>query len=88
MGVVIGLVWIVGIFVAVGVGRARIGMSQWGRLGLETVMRSLPWFLTSLVIMMFWPIALIVWLARGRAETPWELEETPRNGTLVVKRRH
>jgi hypothetical protein len=86
MGIVIALIYIVGIVAAVGVGRHRIGMSQLGMLPAKTVFLSLPWFLNSMVLMMFWPVALIVWLARGKQETPWELREA-RDGTLIVKRR-
>jgi ABC-type dipeptide/oligopeptide/nickel transport system permease component len=86
MGVVIGLTWLIGMVVTVCVGRARIGMSQWGIVPLETVIRSLPWFVTSMVVIAFWPVALVIWLVRGRPSTPWELTTT-RDNTLIVKRR-
>jgi hypothetical protein len=86
MGLVIALIYIVGILAAVGVGRHRVGMSQMGRLDAKLVFLSLPWFLSSLVVIMFWPVALVVWLARGKQDTPWELLEA-RDGTLMVKRR-
>lgn len=58
----------VGVFVAVVVIRARAGVGQrrirvFGRGGF-----GLAWTATSAIAVAFWPITLIVWLARGRPE--------------------
>jgi hypothetical protein len=87
MGLIIGLIWFLGLIVTVGVQRVRIGMTLMGTLSARTVFGSLPWFLICLVSAMFWPIALIIWIAQGRKETPWELLTSPRDNALLVKRR-
>jgi hypothetical protein len=87
MGLVIGLIWIIGLIVTICVQRVRIGMTLMGTLSARTVFGSLPWFLICTVSAMFWPVALIVWIAQGRKETPWELVSSPRDNALLVKRR-
>ncbi|HTJ70942.1 MAG TPA: hypothetical protein VL551_25595 [Actinospica sp.] len=87
MDLVIGLCYFLGMIITTGVQRARIGMTLMGTLSARTVFGSLPWFLVCTVSILFWPIALIAWLAQGRRETPWELIEAPRDGALLVRRR-
>jgi len=84
---VFGAIYLVGIIGAVVVGRARVGLSQRGRLSGATMMRSVPWFVTQMASMILWPIFLIVWLAKGRPESPWEAVTAGRDGSLTVRRR-
>jgi ABC-type dipeptide/oligopeptide/nickel transport system permease component len=84
--IVIALIWFIGMVVTVGVGRSRIGMTQRGTLPIELILRSLPWFLTTMVVIAFWPVVLALWLVRGRPPTPWELVKSPRDNGLIVRR--
>ncbi len=87
MGAVIGAVYVVGVIATVAVGRYRVGLSQRGRLDGSTALRSMPWVAVSSASMLLWPVFLAVWLARGRPETPWETQTSPRDGALVIRRR-
>ncbi|MGV9213665.1 hypothetical protein ACTFTM_17565 [Micromonospora sp. RB23] len=62
------LVYFVGFFIGMIAVRARAGLGQGpikilgdGGVGLE-------WFVGSLLTLMFWPVSLVLWLARGRPE--------------------
>lgn len=85
MGLVLGLIYFVGLFGSLVVGRSRAGLTQLGRLNLATIFTSLEWFVHQLASLFLWPIFLVVWLARGRPESPWRSETTAR-GTLRVVR--
>lgn len=86
MGAVIALIYLIGIIGSVVVGRSRAGITQSGRLSMETILRSLPWFLTQMAAMAVWPVFLVVWIARGRPASPWKC--TPlADGTLTIRRR-
>jgi hypothetical protein len=87
MGLVLGTIYVIGLLAVVVVSRARVGLTQLGRMSGATVLGSLPWFVTQIAAMLFWPIFLGVWLARGRPETPWEVVTAPRSGSLRVRRR-
>jgi hypothetical protein len=79
-------VYIIGVLGSVMVGRARLGISQRGRLDGATMMNSIPWVAAQIASMFLWPVFLVVWLAKGRPETPWEAVTTQR-GHLKVRRR-
>lgn len=64
----VAVVYFVGFLIAMTVLRHRAGLGQ-GRLqilGREGV--GLDWFVPHVAAVMFWPITLVVWLARGRPE--------------------
>jgi hypothetical protein len=86
LGLTIGITYLIGVVGAVVVGRARAGLSQIGRLSAATMALSLPWVLSQMASLVLWPVFLVVWLARGRPETPWESVET-RRGVIQVRRR-
>jgi hypothetical protein len=87
MGAVIALIYLVGWFGSVMVGRSRAGLTQRGRLSLATIFGSFEWFMHQIASMLFWPIFLAVWLIRGRPESPWESEVSPRGTLRVVRSR-
>jgi hypothetical protein len=86
MATAIALAYLVGIITSVVVGRSRTGLSQRGRLSMETIFGSLPWFLTQMVSMFAWPVFLCVWLVRGRPASPWKAITTG-DGSIRVRRR-
>jgi hypothetical protein len=86
MAAIFAIIYFIGVFGAVLVGRARVGLSQLGRLSAATVFGSLPWAISQMVTLLLWPAALVLWLARGRPECPWEAAET-RSGSIRVRRR-
>jgi hypothetical protein len=53
---------------------------------VETIITSMPWFLTQMAMVAFWPIFLCVWLARGRPASPWK-SVTTADGSVRVRRR-
>ena len=85
MALVFSLVYLAGVLATVVVSRARAGVTQLGRLSAATVALSLPWFLSQIVAMFVWPVALTIWLIRGRPESPWQ-STVNHNGTLRVVR--
>jgi hypothetical protein len=87
MGITVGIIYFIGVFGAVVVGRSRAGLTQLGRLSAATVVLSLPWFLSQMASLLLWPVFLVVWLARGRPETPWEAVSSRRGGAIQVRRR-
>lgn len=86
MGTALAIAYLIGMIATAGVARARIGISQIGRLSMVTILGSLPWFLSQLASMFVWPVLLCVWFARGRPESPWKAVTTG-DGTLLVRRR-
>lgn len=86
MAASVAIVYLIGWLVTVVIDRHRVGVSQSGHVGLETVLSSLPWVLTTFGKMLFWPIVLAVWLAQGRPGPRWRAT-TSRNGTLKVVRK-
>ncbi|MER7889744.1 hypothetical protein ABTX15_07980 [Micromonospora sp. NPDC094482] len=61
-------IYFVGFFIGMIILRARAGVGQgrikvFGSDGFGPV-----WFTSQLVTLMFWPISLAIWLARGRPE--------------------
>ena len=87
MELAIGILYLIGVLGALIVGRSRAGLTQLGRLSAATVILSLPWFLSQMASLLFWPVFLVVWLARGRPETPWEAVSSRRGGAIQVRRR-
>lgn len=85
MGAVIALIYLIGWFGSVMVGRSRAGLTQRGRLSLTTMVTSFEWTAHQIGSMLFWPVFLAVWLIRGRPESPWQCEISP-SGTLRVLR--
>lgn len=86
MAAVLAILYLVGVLVAAGVSRSRVGISQRGRLSVGTIVTSMPWFLTQMAMVAFWPIFLCVWLARGRPASPWKSVATT-DGSIRVRRR-
>lgn len=86
MDTVLSIVYLLGVVGAAGVGRHRAGISQRGRLTADLIFRSLRWFGTQMLTMFLWPIFLVVWLVRGRPESPWEMVSGP-HGSFRVHRR-
>lgn len=82
----LAIVYIGGWLGTVMVDRYRVGVTQFGRVPLATMLTSLPWFVTTLGKMLVWPIVLVVWLVGGRPASPWEAT-TSSNGVLTVRRR-
>jgi len=70
---------------AVVIGRSRAGLTQKGRLSVSTMSRSPQWVVHQFASMLFWPVVLAVWVIRGRPETPWRSEVTPRGVLRVVR---
>jgi len=86
MGTVIGLLYIVGTIVTVGVQRHRAGVSQRGTLGVGLILTSLPWFIVSMAKMFVWPLVLAAWLAQARPPSPWACVASRSGGSLRVRR--
>jgi hypothetical protein len=82
---VLAIVYLAGVLGSVVVQRRRAGLTQMGRLPMDTVFLSLPWFMASVAKMLMWPIVLGVWFAQGRPASPWESTESS-SGTLRVQR--
>lgn len=61
--------WFMGWIVAIGVIRARAGVTVWHRLQVfGEGGHGLEWTITAGSAALFWPITLVIWLARGRPE--------------------
>jgi hypothetical protein len=61
--------YVVGMFVAASVMRARAGVGVWHRLKvLGDDGFGVAWVTQLTVATMFWPITLVIWLARGCPE--------------------
>jgi len=86
MGIVIAIIYLIGVFASIVVGRSRVGISQMGRLSATTVVTSMPWFLTQMATMIVWPVFLATWIVRGRPRTPWKAV-TSQGGSIRVRRR-
>jgi len=80
----LAITYLVGVLGAIIVGRSRAGLSQ-GRLSPATVLGSLPWFMTQIFTLLFWPVTLIAWLVRGRPASPWQAVDA-RDGSVRVRR--
>jgi hypothetical protein len=68
MGVTLGVVYVIGFLIAMGVTRHRAGVGQgriqiFGREGFGA-----GWFARHCVTVLFWPVSLVIWLAKGRPE--------------------
>lgn len=64
----IAVVYFVGFVVAMAVLRHRAGVGQ-GRIKIfGSDGFGLDWFVPHVVAVMFWPVTLVIWLARGRPE--------------------
>jgi hypothetical protein len=68
MEMALALIYIVGFMVAMTVIRSRAGVGQRKIKILGPTGFGLSWFLSSSVAIMFWPVTLAIWLARGRPE--------------------
>jgi hypothetical protein len=86
MATAIAVVYLVGWISAAGVARSRAGLGQRGRLTPGLILGSLPWFLMQMATMIAWPAFLVVWLARGRPESPWK-SITTADGSIRVRRK-
>jgi hypothetical protein len=82
----IGLFYFAGWLGSVVVQRQRAGLSQRGRISLETALTSLPWFATSCAKMVAWPVVLGVWLYQDKPESPWHAVTSANGGSLRVQR--
>ncbi len=72
MAAVFGWTWLIGTVVALSVMRVRAGAGFW--LGLKIGGPSgfpVLWVGQLVVLSMFWPVTLVVWLVRGRPEPRW-----------------
>ena len=62
-------IWVIGWIVAIGVIRSRAGVDIWHRLKVFGPDGHGPgWAFTAGTAALFWPLTLVVWLARGRPE--------------------
>ncbi len=76
MGAFVGVVWFIGLVVAVSVIRSRAGLGIWqGLRGSDAW--SYFWLTKIGIYSIFWPVTLAVWLVRGRPEPPVVFERTP-----------
>jgi hypothetical protein len=85
VGAAIGLIYFGGLIGSVVVQRQRAGLSQRGRISLETALTSLRWFAASCGKMLAWPAVLGVWLYQGKPQSPWRSVSTS-DGSLRVRR--
>jgi K+-sensing histidine kinase KdpD len=87
MGVTLVLIYIAGVLVSICVGRARAGLPIMSILSFSTLFTSPQWSLHQIGSIWLWPVFLIVWLVRGRPESPWQATMSPRGTLRVVRAR-
>jgi hypothetical protein len=85
MGAAISLIYVAGVLGTIVVQRQRAELTQSGRLSGETILTSLPWFVTSVAKLVSWPVVLVVWYAQGKPPSPWEAVAR-KGGGLSVRR--
>ncbi|WP_157467393.1 hypothetical protein [Frankia sp. QA3] len=76
MGFLLSLLWPGGIVVSIASMRVRAGLGFWHGLRPSDV-ASVVWLVKAAICSVFWPVTLVVWLARGRPQPSVVYERTP-----------